>query len=241
MKVADAGFKTWVWLTLLWVLPAASAYGQAANQEQQVAVFRQAVQQSMAGLKKYEWIETTTVSLKGEVKSQKQNRCYYGADGTIQKIPVGESPAPQQQASGGVRGRLKEKVVAKKTGEMTDYMKAAVELLQRYVPPNPDLIKYSKDTGKVSFQSLGSNQVVRVSFRDFVKTGDSLGATLKLQANSVVDINVSSYLDSPNDKVSLAVGFAQLPDGTSYQKQIVLDAPAKNMKVVVSNTGHRLR
>jgi hypothetical protein len=40
---------------------------------------------SQATLRQYEWIETTVVSLKGEEKSRKQQRCYYGADGTLQK------------------------------------------------------------------------------------------------------------------------------------------------------------
>ena len=52
----------------LLLIPAA-AVGQESEKEQRVATFQQAVQQSMAGLRKYEWIETTTVSLKGEVKS----------------------------------------------------------------------------------------------------------------------------------------------------------------------------
>ena len=107
----------------------ATAFGQGSEQEQRVATFKQAVQQSMAGLRKYEWIETTTVSLKGEVKSQKQNRCYYGADGKIQKVPIGEA-APQEQPSGR-RGRIRSPIIAKKKGEMTDYMKQAASLVHQ--------------------------------------------------------------------------------------------------------------
>lgn len=123
----------------LLLIPAV-ALGQETEQQQRVANFKQAVQQSMSGLRKYEWIEPTTVSLKGKVKSQKQNRCYYGADGRIQKVPIGEPAAPPQEPSRGRGGRIKSRIVAKKTGEMTDYMKQAADLVHQYVPPDPALM-----------------------------------------------------------------------------------------------------
>ncbi len=111
---------------LAMILVPAGILGQADEQQKRVAELKQAVQASLAGLRKYEWIETTTVSLKGEVKSQKQNRCDYGVDGKIQRVPIGETQ-PQEQ-SRGRRGRIKSRVIAKKKGEMTEYMKQAVDL-----------------------------------------------------------------------------------------------------------------
>jgi len=217
----------------------AAALGQESQKEQRVATFKQAVQQSLAGLRKYEWIETTTVSLKGEVKSQKQNRCYYGADGTIQKVPIGEPAAPPQEQSGGRRGRIKSRIVAKKTGEMTDYMKQAANLVHQYVPPDPALIAYSKDTSKVAVEPVEPNRVVRVAFHDFIKAGDLLSANLNIQSNTILDVNVSTWLDSQKDVITLAVSFNQLPDRTSYSSQTILDSKSKQIKVVVENSGHR--
>ena len=213
---------------------------QQAEQQKRVAEFKQAVQQSMAALHKYEWVETTTVSLKGEVKSQKQNRVYYGADGKLQKVPIGEAPPQQQQQSGGRGGRLKAKVVAKKKEEMSDYMKKAVELVHKYTPPDPNLIKYSKEVGKVNVEQVEPNRIVRVTLRDLIKTGDSLTATLNVQSNAIMDINVSTYLESPkDDPITLAVTMSQLADGASYTARSVLDAKAKNITVVVESSGHR--
>ena len=221
----------------VFLIPAA-AFGQGSEQEQRVATFKQAVQQSMAGLRKYEWIETTTVSLKGEVKSQKQNRCYYGADGKIQKVPIGEAAPPQEQ-SRRRGGRIKSRIIAKKTGEMTDYMKQAVSLVHQYVPPDPALIAYSKDTRKVGVEPVEPGRVVRVTFHDFIRAGDLLSATLNIQSNAILDVNVSTWLESQKDGITLAVGFNQLPDGTSYSSRTILDAKSKNIRVVVENSGHR--
>lgn len=217
----------------------AAAFGQGSEQEQRVAAFKQAVQQSMAGLRNYEWIETTTVSLKGEVKSQKQNRCYYGADGKIQKVPIGEAAPPQEQSSGRRRGRIKKRIIAKKTGEMTDYMKQAADLVHQYVPPDPALIAYSRDTKKVAVEPVEPNRVFRVSFHDFIKTGDLLSATLNVQSNTILGINVATWLESQKDAITLEVGFSQLPDGTSYSNRTTLNSKAKQITVVVENSGHR--
>ena len=216
----------------------ATLLAQGNEQQDRLTAFKKAVQQSMAGLRKYEWIETTTVLLKGEMKSQKQNRCYYGADGRIQKVPIAPASPPQEQPSGR-RGRLKSRIVAKKKEEMSGYMKQAVDLVHHYVPPDPALIQKSKDSKKVVVESVEPDRVVRVSFHDFIKAGDLLSANLNVQSNAILDVKVSTWLESQKDGVMLAVTFDQLPDGTSYSRQTILDARSKDIKVVVENTGHR--
>ena len=42
-------------------------------------------------------METTTISMKGEVKKQEQKQCYYGADGKVQKTPVAGAAPPAQR------------------------------------------------------------------------------------------------------------------------------------------------
>jgi predicted transposase YdaD len=71
-----------------------AAQGQAP--QERVAALKQSLQESHAKLRTYEWIETTAISLKGEEKSRKQNRCYYGADGKVQKVPIDGGAAPAQ-------------------------------------------------------------------------------------------------------------------------------------------------
>jgi hypothetical protein len=50
---------------------------------------------------------------------------------------------------------------------------------------------------------------------------------------------VATYLDKPDDAVTLEVAFGRLPDGTSYTAETTLDAKAKNIRVVVQNSGYR--
>jgi len=65
-----------------------TAHAADADIEGKLASLKQALQQNKEKLKQYEWIETITVSKNGEQKSQRKNRCYYGADGKVQKVPI---------------------------------------------------------------------------------------------------------------------------------------------------------
>jgi hypothetical protein len=66
-----------------------------------------------------------------------------------------------------------------------------------------------------------------------------LVATLNVQTNSIIDINVSTYLESPkDDPITLAVTMGQLADGASYSARSILDAKRKDIRVVVESTGH---
>ena len=185
-------------------------------------------------LKQYEYVETTVVSLKGEEKSRQMNRCYHGADGKVQKVPL-TSPPPPQQKKRGLRG----KIIESKKEELADYMKEAVGLVKQYVPPQPVLIQKAKDAGKVSVSPL-PDQRVRLTFTDFIKPGDSLGLTLDLANNRPVEAKVATYLeDSKDQPVILDVKFSTLPNNATYASTIALEARGKKLAVNVENSGYR--
>ena len=78
------------------ILQAQQPPAQAAGGGTQdpVAALKQSMQQGMAKIRQYEWVETTIISLKGEEKARKQNRCYYGTDGKVQKVSLDQPAQP---------------------------------------------------------------------------------------------------------------------------------------------------
>ena len=221
-------------LALVLVCPGiAVAQAPQPSVQERVAVLKATFAASQANLRQYEWIETTVVSLNGEEKSRKQQRCYYGADGVLQKVLVDASPPPP--AKPGLRGRI----IANKTAELTDYMKSAVSLVKSYLPPDPAKIQASQNAGKVSIQVLDPGKRAQVNFHDYQKPGDNLAVVINLANNVVAGIGVSSYLDSPTDVVTLDAKMGQLNDGTIYTSDTTLNAAAKNLTVTVQNTGYR--
>jgi len=240
MKVTHAGT-----LAVVAVIAALSLTGErpaaqgAASPDQMVASLKTNLQESQKRLRTYQWIEITVISLKGEEKSRKQQQVYYGADGKLTKTPMGAAPQQQQQASrGGRGGRLKEKVVENKKDEMQEYMERAAALIQRYVPPSPELIQKAKDGGHVKLQPPNQGRV-RVEFSEFVQPGDLLAIDVDAAASQLAGVSVKTYLDKPEEAVTLDVRYATLTDGTSYISQTTLNAAAKNITVVVQNSGHK--
>ena len=213
-------------------LPALLLAQQPAPPEKVVAA-KQAFQDSQIRLRQYEWIETTVVSYKGEQKSKKEERCYYGADGVLQKVPVG---TPEQaKMPGGLRG-----VAAKnKKEKITEYMQQAVAMVKNYVPPNPALIQRSKDAGKASLNMIDPMKRIRLDFADYFQAGDVLSIEMDVVNNLILGVHVSTSLGSPEDPVSLDVAFGTLPDQTIYTSTIALAAPAKDVLVNIQNTGYK--
>lgn len=215
---------------------------QGDSSQTGAAALKESLAQNQAKLRAYSWIETTQVSLKGEVKKQEEKQCYYGADGKVQKTPVAGAPTPQAKQSGGGGGRrggrLKEKVVENKVDEMKDYMEKVVALVHEYVPPDPQKIQAAQSAGNVSAQPSGAT--LNLSVKDYVKAGDLLAIGLDAAAKQLSSYNVKSFVEKPkDDDVNLSVTFGKLQDGTSYPQQIVLDVTAKKIQVKVTNSGYK--
>jgi hypothetical protein len=99
-------------LVLAAVVPSVAQAGGGGGLQEKVAAIQQSIAENKAKLQHYQWVETTQLTLKGDAKPPKSSQCMYGPDGTVQKTPMGPPPAPP---SG---GRLKQRVIEKKTDEM---------------------------------------------------------------------------------------------------------------------------
>jgi len=160
------------------------------------------------------------------------NRCYHGADGNVQKIPLTTPPPAEKKR--GLRGRIAES----KKEELTGTMREAVALVKRYMPPQPVLIQRAKDAGKVTLQPL-SGQRVRLIFADYLKPGDSLALVVDLVSNRPLEAQISSYLDSQKEPVTLDVRFNTLDNNATYAATSVVNVQAQKLTVKVENSGYR--
>ena len=203
--------------------------------EQRVAMLKQWLQASQMQLRSYEWIETTVVTKGGEEKARKQNTCYYGADGKVQKVPIASGDEPES----GPRGPLRRKAAAKKKKELTEYMQSAAALVQSYVPPDTNRIQNAVNSGKFSANMLEPGRRVQLEFRDYLKNGDLLAVDIELPTNRLLGMHISSFLYTAEDPIQLDVSMGVLPDGTIYTNQVRLAAPAEDIVVTIENSGYR--
>ena len=188
---------------------------------------------SKANLVSYEWLETTTTFLKGEQKSVKQNQCYYSVDGKLTKVETGGSK--QDKAPGGIRG----KVAANKKEDMADYVKAAIEKIHTYLPPDATKLQQIFSAGKSTIQVLEPGKKFKISFPDYNEKGDMLSISIDKANQKLMSLDVSTYIDDPDKKVVFNVTYKDVPDGTQYANSTTLDAQAKNLKIVIVNSGYK--
>ena len=219
---------------LVGVLVASPSEAQGGGGVQErVAALKNSMVASQQDLRTYQWVETTTVLVNGEQKSYKEESCYYGADGAIQKIPIASSAPPKKKF--GLRGAIQES----KIEEMTDTMKQAAALVKSYIPPNPALLDHTVKTGNVTIDMLQPGKVVRLNFKNYKLPGDVFSITVDLQTNRLLGIGVTSYMGNPSTPVTMASQMGTLVDGATYTARTELEIPSKNIEVDIVNTGYR--
>ena len=219
-------------LILVIIAGITNVFAQGDMQET-VAMIKKNLADSKASLKKYEWVETTTTFYKGEQKSVKQVQCYYSVDGKLTKVETGGSASAK--TPGGLRGKIAEN----KKEEMGDYIKAALAKIHTYLPPDPDKIQQIYAAGKTSIQVLEPGKKFKLSFPDYNEAGDLLVISIDKENKKIMAVAVTTSVDDPGQKVLFNITYNNLPDGTQYSANTTLDAQAKQVKIVIENSGYK--
>jgi len=204
----------------------------AQDLKEKLAAVKQAAGANQQALRSYTWLEKTELSLKGELKATKVDSCRYGPDGKVQKTPVVQPPPAEKK-----RG-LKGKIVAKKTGEMKEELEASVALVQKYVPPAPDMIQVVMNAGTASLSQAGPNMVA-FTFPGYAKQGDALKVTFDKGITSLQQIDVNTWLDKPEEVVTLHVAMQSLPNGVSFPGTILLTIASTKMQVRITKSNYQ--
>ncbi len=204
----------------------------AQDLQQRLAAAKQAAAANQMALRSYTWLEKTEISLKGEVKATTVDSCRYGPDGKVQKTPVVQPPPPQKKR--GLKGRI----VANKTEEMKEELAAAAALIQRYIPPDPGLMQVVMNAGTASIAQAGP-AAIALKFPGYAKAGDALTLTFEKAVKTLRQIDVTTWLEAPDNPVTLRVTMQALPDGTSHPGSIVLRIPDSKLEVRITRSNYQ--
>ena len=212
-------------------IAAASALAQQSPDQDRLAMLKIAMAANAQQLHQYQWVETTQMTLNGEAKPPRQNACQYAPDGTVLKSEIGPPPPPP---SG---GPLMQRIIERKQAEMQEYMAGVKSVLAQYLPPDPQRMELAKQAGNFSLNP--GPDAVNLIFRNYAQPGDQMTVTFNTAARKVASVNVNTYMGDSQDAVTLQVQMASLPDGTNYAQQTILNATAKNLVVVTTNSNYQ--
>lgn len=220
---------------VLLVLLANGALAQSAPPTDRVELVKQSLATSQAALRQYGWVETLALSLDGEEKVRQQYQCYYGAEGTLQKVPVAADAKEDKKR--GLRG----KAADSKKAEYEAAIKGATALLDQYAPPEPAKLEAAKAAGNISVSTPDAKGRVRLTIKDYLKPGDQVVVEVDAAKNTLQSVAISSYVekDKAKDPVAAKVSYAALTDGTLYPASKTLDLSAQKLKIVVQNSGYK--
>ena len=228
LSVVETAFLT---IAMIWVTLAASM-ALAQNPEIQQKI-QQSVAENQQRLAHYTWQEQQTVSLKGEVKSQTLYQVQMGPDGKPQKTQLSAPPPPP---SG---GRLKQRVIEKKKGELKEYAEQISELVHSYVPPNPQKMQQALQQGSASVSKAGPD-AVQVAFTNYNLQGDSMKLVFNTAQKGIQSVQVSSYLNNdPSDAATFTAQFAKLPDGTNHRSSSTVNGEKKQLTIQIQNMNYQ--
>lgn len=216
------------------VISAPLAISQGAALQQRLAEIKLASAANKKALSHYNWQESVTTSIKGEVKKQQLFLVSVGPDGQQQKTPI--NAQPDQGPSG---GPLKRHIVAKKTAEYKDYGEQIADLARQYTQPDPDRLQQAYQQGNISMQLGGGETMVTLTIKNYIKPNDSVTLVFNKQLKAIQSVRVNSYLDDPTDAVTIAAQFAKLPDGTNHVTGTQINGASKQLNVVTQNSNYQ--
>lgn len=213
--------------------PIGKTFAQA-DMKETIALIKKNLADSKENVKKYEWIETTTTFISGEEKSKKQNQCYYSVDGQLTKVATGGTTPEKKK--GGIRGKIAEN----KKEEMAEYVKQAITKIQAYTPPDGAKLQKIYADGKMAINVLEPGKKFKLSFPDYLEAGDMLSLSFDKEKSMIMEVSITTSVEDPQDKVGFILQYKTLPDGTQYSANTTLNAPTKDLKITIQNSGYKM-
>jgi hypothetical protein len=212
---------------------------QGGELAQRVGDLKDSTAKNKELLAHYTWVETVTISLKGEQKKVQHFQVITGPDGKPVKTSLDPAPPAQDDSAGGRGGRLKQRIVTKKKEEYEDYAEQMKSVAGQYLPPNKDLIQAAYQKGNVSFASVpGDAGQVKILIHNYLKPNDSLTIVFDKTQKQIANLNIATYLSDPSDAMNLTVDFSRIPDGPSHVSSATIEGVSKQLTVVMQNSNY---
>ena len=212
-----------------------SASAQNPELQQRVAEIKAASAQNKQALMSFNWTETVTISLKGEVKKVQHYQVRLGPDGKPQKTSL--DPPTDAAPSG---GRLKQHVVAKKKEEYSDYAESMKALAGQYVPPDGALLQQAYANGNITLGTAAGNpNAVQLVIHNYLKPQDSMTLVFDKAQKAILALDIASYMDDSKDAMTLKVQFSQIPGGPNHVASVAMNGVSKQLNIATQNSNYQ--
>ena len=87
--------------------------------------------------------------------------------------------------------------------------------------------------------SAGAPGMVKLVIQSYLKPGDSLTLVFNQAQKALESVQVSSYLDTPQDAMTLSAQFTQEPGGPNHVSSMVVNGVSKQLTVAMQNSNYQ--
>ena len=217
--------KTFIFCSLLFtIIQTTFAQANKTNLSLQVSA---AVTANRAQLASYVWTRTVQVFVGGELKLTSVSSQAVGSDGKIVSTAVSSTPA--EKIPGGIRGDI----AKKRINEMKAYVDDAVKESLGYLYLSKGKMVDFFDAASIT--QPGNTVVVNGS--NVNKANDQLTLNFTKGSYAYISQTFTSTLTN-GDALSGTINYQTFSNGLTAINNGELDLPAKNMKLMVSNTNY---
>ena len=212
-----------------------SASGESASVQgvnpQQVAA---AIKANAEALKAFVYQQRMQLQLKGETKKVTLNQMSYDMNGNLQKTLLSEQPPAGAQPSG---GRIKRRVVARKTGEFKEMMDEIAALVKSYTELPPERLQASLKQAAFSAGQGDMDGSVQIVMQDVIQNGDSI--TFWIDRTTMLFRRAQIATTYEGNPVTTTANYVTLASGEGYMAQAILNYAKKEVVVQIDNSNYQ--
>ncbi|HET6348358.1 MAG TPA: hypothetical protein VFH88_04665 [Candidatus Krumholzibacteria bacterium] len=191
--------------------------------------------QNRQDLMSYHWVENTVVRASGQSSASQTSICRFDEKAHLRRTPL----APHG-ASADVYLAKSEQAESVKQPPLAPDARAALELMNAYMPPDPDRLQHCKEHGEMTMTVTEPGKQVRLDFKNYMKPGDRVAVMLNLATGRIANVTANTFFDKSTDAVTLNAQMATIKNRhTAYPAKISIDSPARQLSVMVTNSEYR--
>jgi len=223
-------------LAAIVALAESHALSQGTQQIQDhVDAIKHAAALNKLALSEYRWREQQTIRIRGEVRQQQVFQVQQAPDGQLTKTPLSASPTAQNSGE----SRPREAVVEKATDEFERYAQQIVLLAQSYVQLDPQALLLAYRRGNVTLESQGIPGQFQLIVANYIRPNDSVSLVFSEAQRAIQSLRILSYIDDPQNIVTISAQFNRLPDGTNHVSNMLVNGVSKQLTVAIQNSDYQ--
>jgi hypothetical protein len=193
-----------------------------------------AIKGNAQALKDFNYQQRMQLQLKGETKKVTLNQMNYDINGNLQRTMLSEQPPADAQPSG---GRLKQRVVAKKTGEFKEMMGEIADLVRSYSDLPPQQLQAALKQATFSAGQGDMGGAVQIQMNNVIQQGDSL--TIWIDRTAMLFRRIAIATTYELKPVTATANYSMLPTGQVYMAQAIVNYPAKQVLTQIDNLNYQ--